>query len=123
MLFLSLYKISTSSGKHSEGFSEAHILSLLYEIIINARDTDDLSIGFDRSRARRKQEMTNNKKVKGKYHVKNYSKAFFGFAELQEKDIYGLGYKLTLTRASDNSVLNKGNEINIAKIKINSIDW
>ena len=48
---------------------------------------------------------------------------FFGFAEYQEKGKYGLGYKLTLTRNSDNAVLNKGNAINNAKIKINAIEW
>ena len=40
------------------------------ELLISAKNTDDLSIGFDRSRARRKQEMTNNKNVKGEYHVR-----------------------------------------------------
>ena len=31
-------------------------------------------------------------------------KYIFGFAEHQEKEIYGLGYKLTLTRKTDNAV-------------------
>ena len=47
----------------------------------------------------------------------------FGFAERHEKGTYGLGYKLTLTRISDNALLNKDNAINNAKIKINSTDW
>ena len=47
----------------------------------------------------------------------------FGFAEHQAKGTYGLGYKLTLRRNSDNAVLNKGNAINNAQIKINSIHW
>ena len=47
----------------------------------------------------------------------------FGFAEDQEKATYGLGYKLTLTRKTDNSVLNKGNAINIGKTKSNIIEW
>ena len=34
-----------------------------------------------------------------------------------------MGYKLTLTRNNDNVVLNKGNAINIGKIKINAIEW
>ena len=50
-------------------------------------------------------------------------KDFFGFAEHQEKGTYGLVYKLILTRNSDNAVLNKGNAINNAQLKINSIDW
>ena len=34
-----------------------------------------------------------------------------------------MGYKLTLTRNTDNSVLNKDNAINNAKNKINTIEW
>ena len=36
---------------------------------------------------------------------------------------YGLGFKLTLTRNTNNVVLNKDNAINNAKIKINCLDW
>ena len=83
----------------------------------------DLSIGFDRDRGRRQRELTNNKNIKGNYHVTIMLKDIFGFAEHQEKGTYGLGYKLTLTRNSDDAVLNKGNAINNAKIRINSFDW
>ena len=34
-----------------------------------------------------------------------------------------MGYKLTLTRNTDNAVLNKDNAINNGKIKINAIEW
>ena len=51
-----------------------------------------------------------------------YLKDIFGFAEHQEKATYGLGYKLTLTRNSDNAVLNKTNATSIGKIKFNSIE-
>ena len=47
----------------------------------------------------------------------------FGFAQEQEKGTYGLGYKLTLTRNTDNAVLNKGNAINNGRIKNNAIEW
>ena len=67
--------------------------------------------------------MTNNKNVKGKYHVRIYLKDVFGFVEHQEKATYGLGYKRTLTRASDNAVLNETNATAIGKVKINSIEW
>ena len=50
-------------------------------------------------------------------------KDFFGFVQHQEKGTYGLGYKLTLTRNSDNAVLNKANATNNAKIQIIRIDW
>ena len=57
------------------------------------------------------------------FHVGFYSKDVFGFAEHQEKATYGLGYKLTLTRASDNAVLNTTNATAFGKFKINSIEW
>ena len=82
-----------------------------------------MSICFDRDRNRRQRELTNNKSQKGKYHVRIYLKDVFCFAEYQEKATYGLGYKLTLTRNTDNAVLNKGNAANNAKIKIIAIEW
>ena len=82
-----------------------------------------MSICFDRDTSRRQRELTNSKSQKGKYRVRIYLKDVFGFAEYQEKAKYGLGYKLTLTRNTDNAVLNKGNAINYAKIKIIAIEW
>ena len=67
--------------------------------------------------------MTNNKTQKGKYHIRIYLKDVFGFAEYQNKGTYGLGYKLTLTRNTNNAVLNKDNAINLGRIKINAIEW
>ena len=117
------YKLTTSSGKHLENIDHAHIVSLMYKLLTSSRGSDDLSIGFERDRNRRQRELTNNKTQKGKFHVRIYLKDVFGFAEHQEKATYGLGYKLTLTRNSDNAVLNKGNAINNGKIKINAIEW
>ena len=77
--------LTTSSGNHLEDISRAHLVSLMYKLITCSRNSDDLSIGFDRSRARRQDEMTDNKKVKGNYHVRIMLKDFFGFAECQEK--------------------------------------
>ena len=82
-----------------------------------------MSIGFDRSRNRRRDELTNNKNIKGIFHVRIYLKIFFGFAQHQEKATYGLGQKLTLTRSIDNAVLNKGNAINNGKNEIIGIEW
>ena len=82
-----------------------------------------MSIGFDRDRNRRQRELTNIKSQKGKYHVRIYLKDVFGFAEYQKKATYGLGYKLTLTKNSDNAVFNKGIAINNGKIKIKAIEW
>ena len=117
------YKLTTSSGKHLENIDHAHIVSLMYMLLSSSKGSDDLSIGFDRDRARRRNELTNNKNIKGKYHIRIYLKDVFGFAEYQEKGTYGLGYKLTMTRNSDNAVLNKGNAINLGKIKINALEW
>ena len=116
------FKLTTSSGKHLENVDHTHIVSLMYKLLTSSRESDDLSIGFDRSRDRRKQELTNNKNIKGKYHIRIYLKDIFGFAEHQEKATYGLGYKLTLTRDSDSAVLNKTNATAVGKIKINSIE-
>ena len=117
------YKLTTSSGKHLENIDHAHIVSLMYKLLTSCKGSDDLSIGFDRDRGRRQRELTNNKTQKGKYHVRIYLKDVFGFAEYQEKATYGLGYKLTLTRNTDNAVLNKANAINLGKIKINALEW
>ena len=121
--FFSNYKQTTSSGKHLEEVSHAHIVSLICKLLTSNKDSEELSISFDRSRDRRKRELTNNKTTKGKYHIRIYLKDIFGFAEHQEKGTYGLGYNLTLTRSTGNAVLNKAAAPNIAKVKINCLDW
>ena len=95
----------------------------MYDFLTSSKGSDVLSIGFERDRNRRQRELTNNKTQKGKFHVRIYLKDVFGFAEYQEKATFGLGYKLPLTRNSDNAVLKKGNAINNGKIKINAIEW
>ena len=115
--------LTTSSGKHLEDVSHAHIVSLMYKLITTAKDKNDLSIGFDRDRTRRRNGLTNKKNIKGKYHVRIYLQDVFGFSAHQEKATYGLGYILTLTRNSDNAVLNKGDAINLGKVIINAIEW
>ena len=120
--FFSNYKLTTSSGKQLENVDHAHIVSLMYKLLTSSKRSDDLSIGFDRDRTRRRNELNNNKNNKGKYHVKIYLKDIFGYAEYQQKGTFGVGYKLTLTRNTDNAVLNKCNAINIGKVKINGIE-
>ena len=51
------------------------------------------------------------------------SKMFFRFAEHQEKLVYGLGYKLTITRIKDEVVLDKAAGNADAIIKIDHIHW
>ena len=118
----SSYILTTISGKPLKDISHAHIVSLMYKLITSARDTDDLSVGFDRDRGRRQWELCNNKTQKGKFYLKVMIKDIFGFAKRQEKATSGLGYKLTLTRSVSSSVLNKDNAINNAKIKIIAIE-
>ena len=58
------YKLTTSSGKHIENIDHAHIISLMYKLLTSSKDSDDLSIGFDRDRTRRRNELTNKKNIK-----------------------------------------------------------
>ena len=66
--------------------------------------------------------MTNNKNVKGKYHLRIMLQDVFGFTD-QGKATYGLGYKLTLTRNQDEAVIDKAAGIADARIKIDHIHW
>ena len=95
----------------------------MYKLLTSSKDGDDSSISFDCNRGRRKSELSNIKSIKGKYHIRIYLKDIFGFAENQENGTHGLGYKLTLTRNTDNAVLNKTATTNNAKVKINILDW
>ena len=79
----------------------------MIKLITSAEDSDDLSIGFDRSREKRKQELTDNKNKKGKYHLRIMLEDVFSCAEHQEKTTCGLGYKLTITRIKDDAVIDK----------------
>ena len=117
-----IYKLTSSSGKLLEEVNHAHIVCLMYKILSSSKEFDDLSIGFDRSRDRRKRELTNIKNFKGKYHLRVWFRVIFGFAKHQETATYGPAYKFTLTRNTDNAVLNKANATNNAKIKINSLE-
>ena len=120
---LSDYKLTTSSGKNFGNIDHAHFVSSMYKLLSSSRDSDDLSIGFDRSRDRRKRELLNNKTQKGKFHLRNYLKDVFGFAEYHETGTLGLSYRLTFTRKTENAVLKKNYPTNSAKIKINGIEW
>ena len=107
MALFSIYKLVTHSNKHLEEVNNAHTVCLMYKVITSSKDSDDLSIGFDRDRGRRKRELTNIKNIKGKYHARIYLKNVFGYAEHQEKCTNGLGYRLIRTRITDNAALKK----------------
>ena len=73
---ISNYKLTTSSGKHLEEICYAHIVSLMYKLLTSNKDSDYLSIGFDRSCDRRQQNIT-NKKYQRQVSYYNLSKIFF----------------------------------------------
>ena len=52
--FLNNFKLTTSSGKHLEDISHSHIVCLMYKVITSSKSSDDMPIGFDSSRGRRK---------------------------------------------------------------------
>ena len=95
----------------------------MYKLLTSNRGSDDLSVGFDRDRNERRDELNSNKNITGKGHLRIMLKDVFGFAEGQEKATYGLGYKLTLTRNKDEAVVDKAAGIADAGIKIDQIHW
>ena len=70
LALFSKLELTTGNGKHLEVVSHAQIVSLLYKLITGAKDSDDLSIRFDRDRNRRREELTNNKHINGKNHIR-----------------------------------------------------
>ena len=82
-----------------------------------------MSIGFNRDRNRRRDELTNNKNIKGKYRLINLLKDVFGFAQHQNKATFRLGYRVTPTRKKDETVLEKTVGFGDARNKIDHIHW
>ena len=117
------FKLTTNSGKHLEYINHSHIVSLMYKMLTSSKDSNDLSIVFDRSRNRRKDELAQNKNLKGYFHLRIILRDVFGFAEHQEKSTYGLGCKLTLTRNKDEAFIDKVAGFADARIKIDHIHW
>ena len=87
--------MTASSGKLLEDISHAQMVSSMYKLKTSAIDSDDLSIGFNRDRNRRRGEFPNNKNINENFHVRIMLKDVFGYAEHREKATCGLGYKLT----------------------------
>ena len=95
----------------------------MYELITSRKDSEHLSIGFDRSRNRRRDKLAQNKNTKGKYRQRIMLKDVFGFAKSQEKATYGFGYKLKLTGNKDEAAIGGPAGIADATIKIDHIHW
>ena len=104
-------------------------ICLLYKFLSSSKDSDDLSIGFHRSFEAGERELSENETTKGNYHVRNYWKGLFGFAEHQDTCTFGLGYKLTLQRNSDNQMLRRRAGINAenlalaGRVILNDMSW
>ena len=79
------FKLTTSSGKHLENINHADIISLNYKLLTSSRGSDGLSIRFDRDRNGRKRELTKNKNIKGKYHIKFISKTTLNSLNTKKK--------------------------------------
>ena len=89
------YRITSSSGEEIEEIDNSHVICSTYNLISSSRDSDDLSIGFQKNIDARERELTNNKGTNGNCQVRIFLKDVFGFAEYQDSCTYGLGYKLT----------------------------
>ena len=98
-------RLSSSSGKEIEEIDNAQGICLLRKLISSSRDSDDLSIGFHRSFDVREKKLTNKKSTKRNHHVRICLKDIFSFAGHQHNCSYGLVYKRTLQRSSDDHVL------------------
>ena len=70
------YKLTTGSGKHLDEINLAHSVFLMYKLLTSVKENDYLSIGFDRSRDRRRRENNANKNIKGKYHLRLFEEFF-----------------------------------------------
>ena len=103
----SCYKLIMTSGKHLEIFIHTYNVSLAYKIEASAKESDGLSVGIGRDRVRRQREVTNNKNVNGKSHVRGMLKGVFGFTEHQEKAPNGLGLTLSLSGNRNTAVFKK----------------
>ena len=57
----------------------------MYKLKTSARGSEDLSIAFSRDWKGRRDELSRNKNMKGKYHLRIMVKHVFGFREGQEK--------------------------------------
>ena len=87
----SKYKLTSSNGKDIEDIDHAHIACLMYKLITSSKYNDDLSIGFDRDPDRKQRELSNNKNIKGKHHVRIMLRDIFGNEQHQQKATYGPG--------------------------------
>ena len=81
--------MATSSLKHLEYISHSHVVCLMFEItIVSANGSDDLSSCFDRDRRMGQEELTDNKNMKGKYHVRSMSSVLRSIGKITQVILY-----------------------------------
>ena len=68
--FFSNFILRTSSRKHLEGISHDDIVSLVYKLLTSGGGSWDLSTGFGRDGGGRRDQLTNNKNIKGNYQLR-----------------------------------------------------
>ena len=81
----STFKMTTSSGKHLEDISHAHIVPLMFILITSSKDSHALSVGYVRNRNRRRDELAQNKNIKGKYNLRIMLRDVFVMQNVKEK--------------------------------------
>ena len=117
------FKLTTSSAKQLEYIIHAHIEPFRYKLLTSSKDSDDLSFHFDLDRNRKQNQITKDKVIKRKYHVRIMLMDVSGFAQNQEKITFGMGYKKTLTRKKVDTALQKAVDIADARIESDHILW
>ena len=87
LAFFGNNRLTTGLGKTSEDVRQAHIVTFNYKLMTSSAQDDNLSIGFDRDRDRKQRELTFNKNVKRKLHIRSLLEDVFvfAFAEHQKK--------------------------------------
>ena len=85
MAIFSSFEMTASSGNYLEAISHAHKFSLVFALTTSNKGSDDLSIGFDRDRNRRRDDLTNNKTVNRKCQLRNLLTVFLDLQNNRKK--------------------------------------
>ena len=64
--------LSGSSGKEKGSIKTAQTANLMFVFLNSIRQSDDMSIAFQRDTQTREQELSNDKRTKGSYQPKVY---------------------------------------------------
>ena len=93
-------KLTTSTEKEVEIITIAQKICLIYKIIRNIKDQDNLSSGFDHDMSFVMIKMMIKEKVSRKTLFKIYLQVVFGFVEQHKTATYALGYMLRNNNAN-----------------------